>query len=78
MAGKSFWFAKRRYGFGAGLPITWQGWVLLIALVAAVGLAATFEGTLRWAAIVAVVAAFASIAAQRTEGGWRWRWGSAD
>ncbi|GBO79531.1 hypothetical protein AA0242T_0233 [Acetobacter aceti NRIC 0242] len=24
------WFAVRRYGYGAGRPITWQGWSLWI------------------------------------------------
>ncbi|MCJ2184080.1 hypothetical protein MTR62_15450 [Novosphingobium sp. 1949] len=22
------WFARKRFGFGAGLPIAWQGWVV--------------------------------------------------
>jgi hypothetical protein len=22
------WFAQKRYGFGAGLPIAWQGWLI--------------------------------------------------
>lgn len=25
------WFAARRFGFGVGLPIAWQGWLLLLA-----------------------------------------------
>ena len=23
------WFAQKRYGYGAGLPIAWQGWAVL-------------------------------------------------
>ena len=30
------WFAPKRYGFGAGLPVAWQGWALLAAYVGAV------------------------------------------
>ena len=33
------WFAPKRYGYGAGLPISWQGWALTCAFVlVAVGL----------------------------------------
>jgi hypothetical protein len=24
---KPYWFAARRYGWGWGLPLTWQGWL---------------------------------------------------
>ena len=30
-----YWFPAKRYGWGWGLPIAWQGWVVLIAFVAA-------------------------------------------
>jgi hypothetical protein len=30
------WFAAKRYGYGAGLPIAWQGWALLAAYMGAV------------------------------------------
>ncbi|WP_024334293.1 hypothetical protein [Desulfotignum balticum] len=26
----NFWFPKKKYGIGWGLPITWQGWVVLL------------------------------------------------
>ena len=33
-----YWFpAKRRYGWGWALPITWQGWVVLWTFVACFG-----------------------------------------
>ena len=28
------WFAPKRRGFGPGMPITWQGWLMTIAFVA--------------------------------------------
>jgi lipoprotein signal peptidase len=28
---KHYWFPVRRYGWGWGLPIAWQGWVVLAA-----------------------------------------------
>ena len=30
------WFAPKRFGYGAGLPIAWQGWALLAGYIAAV------------------------------------------
>jgi hypothetical protein len=28
MSGKKYWFPAKRYGWGWGLPTTWQGWVV--------------------------------------------------
>ena len=30
MADGPEWFAPKRYGYGAGLPISWQGWAVLV------------------------------------------------
>ena len=39
--GKEPWFRAKNYGFGAGLPIRWQGWALLATyLLAATGILA--------------------------------------
>ena len=32
---KSYWFPVRRYGWGWGLPGTWQGWAVLISYMGA-------------------------------------------
>lgn len=73
------WFAPKRYGYGAGFPIAWQGW-LALALYLAV-----LWGALRIAAgyavpIIAIAATIAlvAVAARKTKGGWRWRWGRSD
>ena len=48
------WFAAKRYGYGASLPISWQGWVVMIAILvpAIVALlvitARTTRGGWRW------------------------------
>lgn len=70
------WFAAKRYGYGSGLPIVWQGWAFLIAhMVLLIGLAWFFEGqTLLMLGLVAVVALVPiPIYRAKTEGGWRWR-----
>ena len=30
---KNYWFRAKRYGWGWGLPLTWQGWVIFIAYI---------------------------------------------
>lgn len=30
----SYWFPAKSYGFGWGLPITWQGWLVFISALA--------------------------------------------
>ena len=73
------WFRAKRYGFGAGLPLAWQGWFLLamhIALI--VGLSTLLAGRPVAQIVAILIAAIAPlpIYAARTEGGWRWRWGN--
>jgi hypothetical protein len=36
-----YWFPAKRYGWGWGLPMTWQGWLVLAAFLALV-VAGTF------------------------------------
>jgi hypothetical protein len=33
--GPRYWFAAKRYGWGWGLPLTWEGWVVYIGWFAA-------------------------------------------
>jgi hypothetical protein len=77
------WFAPKRYGYGAGLPIAWQGWALLLAYVGVVaGLAVLADAggharpLLAFIGIVAATALLIVVARRRTRGGWRWRWGA--
>lgn len=82
------WFAPKRYGYGSGLPIAWQGWVvLLLYIVVCTGGASalplmlhnTVLSVLVPIAIVGVATiALGIICARKTKGGWRWRWGKDD
>jgi hypothetical protein len=75
------WFAPKRYGYGSGLPISWQGWVLTLGFVAlAIVLGALLaERPFQLVAIMMpIVIAFSVICARTTRGGWRWRWGKDD
>ena len=79
------WFAAKRFGYGAGLPIAWQGWALTggyLALLAIIGwLDRQADGRVRiigFALFVASTATFLSVLKKRTAGGWKWRWGNRD
>ena len=79
------WFAEKRFGYGAGLPIAWQGWVLILSYIAAViGLGVLAEQARGWALagivglILLLTVLLVVIAQVRTRRGWRWRWGKDD
>ena len=73
------WFAPKRYGYGAGLPLAWQGWAATLAYVLLVTGAAFGILPRSVPAFVAIIfgatAVFLLIVYRTTRGGWRWRWG---
>jgi hypothetical protein len=75
------WFAPKRFGYGSGLPISWQGWAITIVFMAvAVATAFLFSGrpVVVFAILVPLTAMLLVITAKTTRGGWRWRWGRKD
>lgn len=76
------WFEAKSHGIGAGLPIAWQGWVLMAVYFAAtIGFAVLLMPTHVLAFIgitLALSILLMVIAARHTRGGWRWRWGDDD
>lgn len=76
MADDRAWFAPKRLGYGAGLPVAWQGWVMLALHIALLWagtrlLAQGSAGFLIYMALVALVPL--PLYAAKTRGGWRWR-----
>ena len=72
------WFAPKRYGYGSGLPIAWQGWAVLALFAALVGFSFLLFGTDNPRALAIILPALAAlmiVTALTTRGGWRWRWG---
>ncbi len=75
------WFEAKRYGYGAGLPISWQGWAVTALFLAVVIGSAFTLGEMPIATLALVVPAtvsFVVICARTTRSGWRWRWGDKD
>jgi nitrate/nitrite transporter NarK len=77
-----YWFPAKRYGWGWGIPATWQGWLVLAAFIALV-VAGTFlfpphrMVAAYIAYIVVLCAALTSVCWLKGEPP-RWRWGDAD
>lgn len=73
----TLWFAPKRFGFGSGFPITWQGWLVTIALIGSLIVSVKLlDGLIRFVVVVAAIVAYLVICYWKTRGGWRWRWGS--
>ena len=75
------WFAPKRYGYGASLPISWQGWAILLGYVALIGVAGFLipYSLIGFASVVIMLSAvLIVITARTTRGGWRWRWGGKE
>ena len=76
------WFAPKQFGYGAGMPIAWQGWAIiaiftLVLVIAGLWLMPAHPVPFVVVAIIASLA-LSLVAAQHTRGGWRWRWGGED
>lgn len=71
------WFAQKRFGYGSGMPISWQGWLVLAVYLGIVIGASLLLPHKPWALVgilIPATATFIVITAKTTRGGWRWRW----
>ncbi|HTK39211.1 MAG TPA: hypothetical protein VL325_12015 [Pyrinomonadaceae bacterium] len=80
--GKKYWFPAKRYGWGWGVPHTWQGWCALLLYVLAVCFAIFIldpaEHPFRFfASLFASTSLFIAICWIKGEPP-RWRWGGTD
>lgn len=74
------WFRAKKFGYGAGLPFKWQGWVVLgvyLLTWVPVGIISKQDGAASKIISVALILIATSIllviVRKRTEGGWKWR-----
>ena len=74
------WFRAKRFGYGAGLPFKWQGWVVLgfyALAMTGLGLLADNDKAIPTFVTVAlmliITGIFTIIVRNHTEGGWKWR-----
>ncbi|MBB3386543.1 hypothetical protein ACK83U_16970 [Rhizobium sp. WW22] len=79
------WFHVKAYGYGAGRPCCWQGWMALV-IYALVLMAFIFVGgpnadshPIGYAtAIIVPTALLIFVAWWKSDAPWRWRWGKID
>ena len=76
----AFWFPVKRYGWGWGLPVRWQGWAVLISYLALIFAAAYYfephrNGIAFAVALLGLTAALVVIVATKGERPVAWRWG---
>lgn len=75
------WFAPKRFGYGSGLPIAWQGWAVLLAyaLFMVVSGLLFAERPLIFLPLVGFATILLLFVAKwTTKGGWKWRGVSGD
>lgn len=73
-AKKKAWFAVKRHGYGVGLPIAREGWLVLVGYLVAVVCSAVLLPPLASAIVlILATAAFVYIAYVRSNREWRWR-----
>lgn len=77
---QDFWFPAKRYGWGWGFPVRWQGWLVMAAYFAAVLAGIYYFNPDRRPIAVAVcivsaTVVFIVVVAIKGEHPLRWRWG---
>lgn len=75
----TFWFGVKRYGYGWGLPVRWQGWAVLIAyFVLLYGGISYFKprraGLSLFVYFIVLSAATVAVIVAKGERPLRWRW----
>jgi ABC-type multidrug transport system fused ATPase/permease subunit len=76
-----YWFPAKRYGWGWGAPIAWQGWVILLGWIAVL-----IAGALRlmpahpvtFLLLAVAMAALLTFICYLTGEPPRWRWGAGN
>ena len=78
---RDIWFPAKRYGWGWGFPVAWQGWVVMLVYIVLL-----FLGTKEYlrtqnltffAYLALITAGLVAICYQKGETP-RWRWGEND
>lgn len=75
--GRLEWFKPKRFGYGGGRPITWQGWLVLgtyVAIVFGTGRLLGQRPLAMAGVLVPATAVLVLVVAKTTRGGWHWRW----
>jgi hypothetical protein len=74
-----YWFRAKRYGWGWGLPLTWEGWVVLVVWLSAfLSVVRSLRGPQHRVEhvlfVIGMIMALLIVCYWKGEPG-RWRWG---
>jgi hypothetical protein len=76
---KNYWFPAKTYGWGWGIPITWQGWVVMVLfgvlLASAIALFLTDKDHAKFLLSIGVLCAGLTGVCWLKGEPLRWRWG---
>lgn len=76
---KDYWFPPKRYGWGWGFPVRWQGWVVLFLYLGLISLSiARIPPSRNMALFLAVIMSLTAVLITicwATGAPPRWRWG---
>ena len=73
---QKFWFHAKSFGFGWGLPASWQGWIVfVIYLVLAIGTARFAPSDIKLPVIFILTFMFIIVVVFTGERPAKWRWG---
>jgi len=79
---RQYWFRAKRYGWGWGPPVTWQGWVFLIiwviVVIATTPLVRPHHHPVLYGGIVAAMIGIMLAVCYAKGEPPRWRWGDKD
>jgi uncharacterized membrane protein len=70
------WFRVKRFGYGAGLPCSWEGWAVVTVFLAVViggGVLSAVSADAHVAVILTATAIVTLIAWRKSDGPWKWR-----
>jgi hypothetical protein len=70
------WFRVKRFGFGAGLPCSWEGWAVMavfLVIVLGSGVLAQTHPIVHIATILTATAVMVAIAWRKSDRPWKWR-----
>lgn len=71
---KKPWFPVKRFGYGVGLPIAWEGWLVLLSYVVAMIVSANLFSAFAFViSAILLTTAVLYVAYTRSNGDWRFR-----
>jgi hypothetical protein len=84
-----YWFGLKKYGWGPGFPVSWEGWLVTVIILTLILIIAYVDGIFYYILDLRHIfrflidsfltgTAIALIFADKIKDGLKWRWGQED